>query len=1048
VPRLFQLLLLVTAAAVVRSPANGAPTPPGLNPRYTGSPFITTWTAEDYGGAPINWHIAFNPVNGFVYVGNNYGVLEFDGAGWRLIELPNQGPVRAVAVDPRGRVWAGTAGDICLLVPDAAGTLRAVSMRSRLPLAQREVGTVVHAQTAPNGVFLANPATLYFFGTDGTVRTWPARPRISGLWWMDAALHVVMSDGAVFRLRGGDLVPVEMGSPAGLRPSLVQKRSFAARSEAGGADPSLLLTGYGPAHWAGPGAPLVPLSAESAAPFGQEQTICAAFLADGRIVYGMVRSGLLIFDRQGRILQHLTREDGLPGNRIEHIAEDREGGLWLAMHTGLARVQLDSPFAVHGLAQGLDGSPRDLLRAGDRLYLTDSEGAAWRGPDGRFHDFTGVRQGMNKLAVLDGRVLATGGSLRELRADGQAPRLLVRDCSPLLRWPQDPRRLIAGGIDGLLLLHWEPDGTARLDGVVRHSPPSIRELVTGADGWVWGTTEDGRIWRVDFHSGLSLDAPIEIFDEARGLPPVRHRDDPEILRLDGQILAVSASWMRRFDPSAGRFVPETRAAQSPFAAGATDAVMDGPGSFWIRLPLPDATFLRVSAAAGPTWPYAAVPSAPLGALVANKVYPDPALNTLWISGQGALVSLDLNWRPTAPPPLLRAYVRRAAAGATVLPRQEGPVVRLSAAQNSLRFDYAAPSFAADYRGKLLTVYRTRLDGLETDWTPWSQDTHREFSRLPFRQLRFRVQARSLDGRLSDVAAPESAFAFLIAPPWWLTSWAVAGYVGLLALVIALAVRIRTRQLRLSTLRLENTVAERTHELSDRNQELARLNRLELDEKISARLAEQRARIAEEQARLEALRYQLNPHFLFNALNSIRSSVFQKASGAGDMVSRLAEFCRTTLTRTELEGGTLGDELRMLQLYLEIEKARWEDALTVGFECDPEAMELPLPPFLLLPLVENAIKYGSRTSPERIEIRIGAKLEAGDRLVITVYNSGTWVAPTAAPSADSTGVGLANLRQRLAKSYPNAHELTVESGDGGVRVTLKLTGPAHISGAES
>lgn len=207
-----------------------------------------------------------------------------------------------------------------------------------------------------------------------------------------------------------------------------------------------------------------------------------------------------------------------------------------------------------------------------------------------------------------------------------------------------------------------------------------------------------------------------------------------------------------------------------------------------------------------------------------------------------------------------------------------------------------------------------------------------------------------------------------------------------------------------------------------------------------------ARLAEETARLEMLRYQLNPHFLFNALNSIYGLVLPHSAAAGDLVRRLSDFCRSTLMRPRGTWQTLADELSMLRNYLDIEQARWRENLVIATDFDPAADAFQLPPFLLLPLVENAIKHGGATSPRVLTIRLATRREADGGLTLTVVNSGTWQPATTPPRASfapfgaSTGTGLANLRERLARAYGPAATLQTEAADGWVALTLRLPSP--------
>lgn len=218
----------------------------------------------------------------------------------------------------------------------------------------------------------------------------------------------------------------------------------------------------------------------------------------------------------------------------------------------------------------------------------------------------------------------------------------------------------------------------------------------------------------------------------------------------------------------------------------------------------------------------------------------------------------------------------------------------------------------------------------------------------------------------------------------------------------------------------------------------------------ARLQRERyeAKLAEETARLEALRYQLNPHFLFNALNSIYGLVLPHSAAAGDLVRRLSDFCRSTLMRPRGSWQTLADELAMLRSYLDIEQARWRENLVISTDFDPAADAFQIPPFLLLPLVENAIKHGGATSPRVLTLRLTTRREPDGGLTLVVTNSGEWQPATtpprasAAPYRASTGTGLANLRERLAHAYGPAASLQTEASYGWVTLTLRLPSPLH------
>jgi hypothetical protein len=146
-----------------------------INPRLTGAPLVRTWTAEDYGAAPVSYDLIQHPDNGFIYVANDYGVLEFDGATWRLVEMPNGNSARALAVDPQGRIFVGGGNEIALLAPDSRGILRATSLLDRLPTGDRSVGAVNYACRLPPGS-ISPPRTGSIFSMRPTACAHGLRP--------------------------------------------------------------------------------------------------------------------------------------------------------------------------------------------------------------------------------------------------------------------------------------------------------------------------------------------------------------------------------------------------------------------------------------------------------------------------------------------------------------------------------------------------------------------------------------------------------------------------------------------------------------------------------------------------------------------------------------------------------------------------------------------------------------------------------------------------------------------------------------------------------
>lgn len=185
------------------------------------------------------------------------------------------------------------------------------------------------------------------------------------------------------------------------------------------------------------------------------------------------------------------------------------------------------------------------------------------------------------------------------------------------------------------------------------------------------------------------------------------------------------------------------------------------------------------------------------------------------------------------------------------------------------------------------------------------------------------------------------------------------------------------------------------------------------------------------AQLEMLRYQINPHFLFNSLNSIRASVDEDARRAKQMITQLAEFLRYSLLTNNSRQVAVRDEIEAVKNYLAIEKIRFEEKLETEFVIDEKAEDMPVPPFLLNPLVENAVKHGLNGGNRPLKILVKAQLSGGS-LFLEVANTGSLSA-----NKDGTKVGLKNVRERLEKIFGTAGSFSLQENDGWVRAQIRI-----------
>jgi two-component sensor histidine kinase len=188
-----------------------------------------------------------------------------------------------------------------------------------------------------------------------------------------------------------------------------------------------------------------------------------------------------------------------------------------------------------------------------------------------------------------------------------------------------------------------------------------------------------------------------------------------------------------------------------------------------------------------------------------------------------------------------------------------------------------------------------------------------------------------------------------------------------------------------------------------------------------------------QAKLQALRTQLNPHFLFNSLHSISALMHKNVEAADRMIGRLGELLRAALDNTETQEVPLRQELQFLQRYLELEQIRFGSRLMVEIRAAPETLEARVPNLILQPLVENAIRHGIEPHARPGRIRLLARRQA-DELTLELHDNGgglAWQSP-------ADGVGLSNTRARLRTLYGQAHVFEFcNPPEGGLLVRLTI-----------
>ena len=979
------------------------------------------------------WTIA-EDARGLLYFGNLNQVLVFDGVRWTKLAVPGATFVRGLAVDRDDTLWIGGVDELGYAMTTATGERTFVSLKERLPPAARDFGAVWRVLATPGGVlFHTSSRLLHWNGSTFTVRDLSSRARSNMVEVGDEIWFT--NNGAEWdRLSPGD-TSVELKPLA--RPSGLQHtRVIGAAPSATAATIVIATENLGLGKW--DGATFTALPRPTGALFEKDPIYGMVSLPDGGSVVHSLFHGLQRLDPSGQLQLTLNDENGLPNNTVICATPTRNGrALWLGTANGVVRMDLRpwvSQFNAH------NGAPAAKLfapvRVREKLYLPAAAAGLYR-----LEPTTGtagahlVREDsvdalVNSATLIDDvLMLGTTNGFREWDGATLYPRLPDSPTNASGFFALGKRPGWWAALDGdAVRLYQKRDGAWATAGPIP-GLERVRSIVEDEDGSWWSGRPAGGVLHTRFPDDgnrpqVALLTAPDALPEGHGW--TRFSRDAK-----GPLMAC-ARGLFRFNARLGRFEPcvDYGAALADGSLSIRGLTPDDRGGFWFVVfenqsgeeeqasDIPHLIHSHAGHATTVRLPALAEIDDP-SHLQHEPATPDGRPETLWIGAQDVLIRLNLDmWRAEAAEPKPRVLIQQISStsggrlskqGGWALPHQD----------RSLRVRLASPDVAGDPAALFETRFLTSSGSIgRTDSQP-----DRDFTALASGHYTLSVRVRPTGG---DWSEPEQ-LSFTVNPPWWWSPSALLVYIVASALAIVIIWQLRIDRLLQRQRELEAAIADRTAVLASQNAELERLRQIEFDEKLAARLAA-------EKASLEVLRYQLNPHFLFNTLNAICAQIIKSPRVARDTVIRLAEFCRLTLHRTDEQAApTLAQEIGMLRAYLDIERTRMGPLLDVDIRSDPVLDPVRLPPFLLLPLVENAVKYGSATSDEVVRIRLRFSSMPDGSILIEIANSGRWI-PTAHSSHDvpSLGIGLENVRQRLARTFPSRHQLSAgpsESGDG-------------------
>ncbi len=749
---------------------------------------IRQYPPEVYSGGGQNWAL-LQDKRGVIYVGSTDALLEYDGVTWHRIQTPTKTTIRSLAADAEGRIWVGSVGDLGYVEQDEHGESRFVSMVDKLPADLRVFEDVWRTFATPDGVYFQTQLAIFRWA-NGAMKVWRPTGRVfNRAQFANNTLYVGQTGGALMALRGDQLEPVPGAERMGEEPYPIIIPYD---------DKQLLMGTRRDGVFLYDGAVMRPMATEVDVSIKANNLYRAFPLPNGSIALTTTAAGLFIIDKQGRLLEQIDQQDGLLSPSVYYVMADREGGLWLALAVGLARVEAQSPFSLFGPELGLRTAAADMIRHDGRLYIALGQGVQYlatkpSGPpellsvSGVANQCWAFREFIDPEGKVGPQLLLAAGDGMYL-IDGVTARPIVESFNRsfgafvALVSVVDPHRVWVGLADGLASLRWT-DGKWINEGRVSGINDQVRNLHQDPDGTLWAGTQSSGLLILHQADAVGtarpMNARVERYGAEQGLAP----GGATVIAVNGKPYVSVIGKTAIFDAASKRFVPDTtfdvveRDEDSGFInflegpdrriyvqSGREAAVMtrQADGTFAVDRQL----FSRFSADR-------------TGAFYVEKS------GVVWFGTGGQLARFDTSAFQRSTPPfaaLLRRVTVNQSEGINPSPAA-GVQAALPADRRSLRFEFAAPSFLNEKS----TQYQSRLDGIDGDWSTWSSESRRDYTNLSFGGYRFHVRARNELGQLSE----EGTFAFTIMPPWYRTWWAYGLY--LLAVIGLVTAAARTQR---------------------------------------------------------------------------------------------------------------------------------------------------------------------------------------------------------------------------------------------------------------
>ncbi len=760
-------LLQALALSAVASPYETA----------SGLPGVRNYFKSDYNAGTQNWAISQDP-SGFIYIANNKGLIEYNGASFNLHPIPNGTIVRALLVVGSREILVGAQQEFGLFRPSEDGRLTYHSLLDRIEPKYRQFEDVWKVLRVGEHTVFCTERALFIADAEFNFRViGEESSRFENFFVVNDQLIIQSKTSGLFRWQGGnELTPIDVDNA-------VQSRIVAFLPTA--KNESLVITEsegaflfkertFEPLHG--------PLSEQ----LSDRMAVCAVLLSDGRIAIGTPKSGLVIADQNLVPQLMLNTASGLQNNTILNLFEDARNNLWLALDNGLDHVILSTPFTFINEGSGVDGTGYAAEYHHDVLYLGTNQGlyaSAWppdRRDATRFTPIKGLAgQVWNIQTLHDDLFVNMHKGAFLLREQVPTPLYTSDGVWKLNTYPNRIDLLVQGSYTGLSILQREAIQSGDWKPLAHFTDfdESSRVFVVDNTGNIWISHAYKGLFRLSLANNLRSITNIKRYGVEQGLTEELFIN---VGTVRGEVVFTSPSGIYRFNHLNDRMEVhpdfEGLFGESP---NVQRLLEDRFGNIWFSV---NETFGVIKPRDNNEQPLQVRYFNQLqeGLVDGFELVTALDANRALVGQENGFVIIDHSkvFDDGFPFPLMITGVRSIFESDSMIYTPDMPsseaIPLLEHYLNDLQFAYTVPYFE---QAKPI-LYRYKLSGFDRDWSSWTARTDKEYTNLPTGRYTFEVQAMNDFGVVSEPAT----YTFKILPPWWASTTARVFYALLFVLV--------------------------------------------------------------------------------------------------------------------------------------------------------------------------------------------------------------------------------------------------------------------------